>query len=175
MTKKQKHVLQQIMVAILFIACTVCISLIIWGTYSPNTAKSLKLASLIMFTMGIWELIFVLIRARQRFFIKSEIDGAAPKSGSSSDIQNRILNNTTEQVLIALPIILFTACFRPPAHAILMILVGCFFSLGRLLFWIGYHHMPTMRGFGFCLTIYPTVCLYLYALICLLGGWVHLS
>lgn len=171
MTKKQKSVLFQIIITILFISFTTFICFCIWGEQTLASSSALKRAILILLTMGIWELVFVLVRARQRFFIQSEIDGGQPKSGSSSEIQARILNNTTEQLLVAFPILLFTALFSVPGNGILIILLGIFFNMGRLLFWLGYHYMPTMRGFGFCLTCYPIVFLYLYAILCLSLGW----
>jgi uncharacterized membrane protein YecN with MAPEG domain len=170
MTAKQKNVLIQIIVSVLLIAITVTLSILIFGPHNLYPPKSIQLTLAVMLFIGAWEVIFVLIRARQRFFNKDEIDGAPPKAGSSGDLQNRILNNTTEQVLLAIPVLFATAGLSVPANGILIILLGVFFCVGRLLFWVGYHFMPTMRGFGFVLTCYPTVFLYIYIFVCLFSG-----
>jgi hypothetical protein len=36
------------------------------------------------------------------------------------------------------------------------------FVLGRILFWTGYHKNPHLRAFGFGLTFYPTVAVYIW-------------
>jgi hypothetical protein len=36
------------------------------------------------------------------------------------------------------------------------------FLLGRTLFWIGYHKSPYLRAFGFGLTFYPSVAVYIW-------------
>lgn len=90
--------------------------------------------------------------AQRRYFNDSIIDGQ-PLHGAA-EIDQRVLTNTVEQLVLAL-------CIWPLAGWVLgigtVISLGCGFALMRLLFWVGYHLSPPLRGLGFAGTFYPTV------------------
>ncbi|MGA2776038.1 MAG: hypothetical protein ABSF94_00665 [Steroidobacteraceae bacterium] len=50
-----------------------------------------------------------------------------------------------------------------------MPILGGFFCIGRLWFWIGYQRGPAARAFGFAISFYPSVAA---LLVC---GWALLS
>ena len=92
--------------------------------------------------------------AQRRFFDDAIIDGQDFEPGSPAWIDQRVLANTTEQLVLALAIWPFVALSLGGAVVLVM---GFAFGLARLAFWVGYHVSPPMRGFGFAATFYPTV------------------
>jgi uncharacterized membrane protein YecN with MAPEG domain len=92
--------------------------------------------------------------AQRRFFDDSIIDGEAFVSGSPAEIDQRVLTNTTEQLVLALILWPFVALSLGGAAVLVL---GCNFALMRLLFWGGYHLSPPLRAIGFAGTFYPTV------------------
>ncbi|TDK41424.1 MAPEG family protein [Antarcticimicrobium luteum] len=100
--------------------------------------------------------------AARRFFDDALIDGAEPAPGSAADIDQRVLRNTLEQLALALALWPFAALTLGGAVAIAL---GLSFALMRILFWIGYHLSPPLRGLGFAGTFYPTVLAGLWALV----------
>lgn len=101
--------------------------------------------------------------AQRRFFDDVIIDGEPSPVGSHADIDRRVLQNTVEQLVLAL-------CVWPPSAYLLtgdgpgvLVALGLGFTIARLLFWIGYHLSPPLRAFGFAATFYPTVMVVLWA------------
>lgn len=99
--------------------------------------------------------------AQRRFFDDAIIDGG-PLTGAA-EIDQRVLQNTIEQLVLAL-------CIWPAAAVILggagpgvILSLGIGFALARLAFWRGYHKSPPLRAFGFAATFYPTVLVALWA------------
>jgi len=92
--------------------------------------------------------------AARRFFSTALIDGAAPVAGSRADIDDRVLRNTTEQMVLALliwPFIGFSL------GGVSLIALGVGMAVARLLFWIGYHIAAPLRALGFAASFYPTL------------------
>lgn len=92
--------------------------------------------------------------AQRRFFDDALIDGEDFVTGSAAWIDQKVLSNTIEQLVLALVIWPFVALSLGGAIVLIM---GFAFAVARLLFWIGYHISPPLRGFGFAATFYPTV------------------
>lgn len=100
--------------------------------------------------------------AQRRFFDDGAIDGAAFAPGSGGDIDQRVLNNTIEQLVMALVLWPFVAL---TLGALVVLYMGVGFAIARLLFWIGYHVSPPLRALGFGATFYPTVLATLWAIV----------
>ncbi|TMV07869.1 MAPEG family protein [Ruegeria sediminis] len=99
--------------------------------------------------------------AQRRFFDDAIIDGESFARGTAAEIDQRVLTNTAEQLVLALAIWPFAALTLGGGVAIAL---GLSFGLTRVLFWIGYHRSPPLRGFGFAATFYPTVLAALWSL-----------
>lgn len=95
--------------------------------------------------------------ARLRFFSPTDIAGGASTAGSTDvNRANALLQNTLEQVALAVPIHVALAVLVASAVPLILAL-STLFSVGRFLFWIGYAHGARSRAFGFALTFYPSV------------------
>lgn len=98
-----------------------------------------------------------------RRFVQPELrNGETPVTGSAADIDQRVLNNTAEQALIALLLWPFIAM---SLGAITVIAMGFSFGLMRCAYWLGYRFAPPLRMFGFAAGFYPTVLGTLWALV----------
>ena len=113
---------------------------------------------------GLVILLMVARLAQRRFFDDDIIDGAPFKPGSGAEIDQRVLNNTVEQLVLAL-------CLWPAAAVLLagagpgvIAALGLNFALMRLVFWGGYRRSPPMRSFGFAASFYPTILTAIWAL-----------
>lgn len=118
---------------------------------------------------GVVMLLMVARLAQRRFFDDAIIDGQPFTSGSGADVDQRVLKNTTEQLVLGL-------CIWPAAAVILadkgpgvIVVLGLNFALARILFWIGYHVSPPLRAFGFAASFYPTVLVTLWTVWSLLA------
>ena len=113
------------------------------------------------FPVGIVAILMVGRLAQRRFFDDTIIDGEPFKPESGGDIDQRVLSNTIEQIVLAL-------CIWPLAGVLhgsgVIVALGISFAIARILFWVGYHISPPLRGLGFAATFYPTI---LAALWCL--------
>jgi MAPEG family len=126
----------------------------------------LRLWLLCSLACGFWLLVCIARLARLRFFTTEDIAGAGLTQGSAkAKLLQAILQNTLEQTLLAF--IGYGAwVFLAPADRIgLIIIFAAYFAIGRLLFTIGYSFGAIARSFGFTLTFYPTVALYLALLV----------
>lgn len=97
--------------------------------------------------------------AQRRFFDDDTIDGQPLMGGAAIDA--RVLQNTVEQVVLALCIWPLVGFFLG-AGTVLALGIG--FAVARVAFWVGYHVAPPLRAFGFAATFYPTVLAALWVL-----------
>ena len=91
--------------------------------------------------------------------------GRVPKPNSAVDINNRFILNTVEQFILYFIGNAGLALYCPPQEARTLIVLTVLFVLGRMLFWVGYHYNPYVRAFGFGITFYPTVAVYLWLIL----------
>jgi uncharacterized MAPEG superfamily protein len=96
--------------------------------------------------------------------------GRMPKPNSSLDINTRFILNTFEQFTAYLAAIAVVALYSPVEDAKALPILTTLFVLGRILFWVGYHKNPLLRAFGFGLTFYPTVAVYIWYVLFMLTG-----
>ena len=91
--------------------------------------------------------------------------GRSPKPNSAVDINNRFILNTVEQFILYFIGNAGMALYCPPEEARALIILTALFVLGRVLFWVGYHYNPYVRAFGFGITFYPTVAVFLWLIL----------
>lgn len=96
--------------------------------------------------------------------------GRAAKPNSALDINTRFILNTFEQFTAYLVAIAVVALYSPPEGARALPILTVLFVLGRILFWVGYHKHPYLRAFGFGITFYPTVAIYIWFVLLILFG-----
>ena len=105
--------------------------------------------------------------ALRRFRSDATMDGVRAETGSSAEIDARVLHNTIEQTVLALclwPAIGFLAADDGSG---LILALGVAFPIARLAYWIGDRISPPLRLFGFSATFYATV----FALVWAIGIW----
>ena len=105
--------------------------------------------------------------ANQRFTSPGAIDGSpAP----FLDIDRRYVQNTLEQLMLAVIAHLGLAVELPDNALQAIPILVALFVIGRVAFWIGYHIAPSARAFGFATTFYPTVAAYVYVIAKIFAG-----
>jgi hypothetical protein len=127
-----------------------------------DTAERLAFAAKWLLVPGFALLLGVGLVANRRFFAPDAIDGSREPESRSLEINLRYNQNTLEQtalVLIAWPLL---ALWLPADRLGLVPLLAILFGVGRAAFWIGYLIAPWARAFGFALTFYPTVAVYVW-------------
>ncbi len=96
--------------------------------------------------------------------------GRTAKPNSALDINTRFILNTFEQFILYFIGNAGMALYCPPEEARSLIILTALFLLGRVLFWVGYHVNPYLRAFGFGITFYPTVAVYLWLILRMVFG-----
>ena len=95
--------------------------------------------------------------AQRRFFDSAIIDGQPFAPGSGADIDARVLQNTLEQIVLALVLWPATGYILATDGPGVVVSLGIGFALARVVFWVGYYIAPPLRAFGFAATFYPTL------------------
>jgi MAPEG family len=96
--------------------------------------------------------------------------GRMPKPNSAVDINNRVILNTFEQFTLYFIGNAGLALYCPQQEARSLVILTVLFLLGRVLFWVGYHYNPYVRAFGFGITFYPTVAVYVWLILRMVFG-----
>ena len=97
--------------------------------------------------------------------------GQQVKQNSALDINTRFILNTVEQFILFVVGLSGIALYAPYQEAHSIPILTSLFLLGRTLFWIGYHKNPYLRAFGFGITFYPTIGVFLWLLIRMTTGY----
>ncbi|MGH7925978.1 MAG: MAPEG family protein [Candidatus Binatus sp.] len=97
--------------------------------------------------------------ANRRFFVAEAIGGDA---SPSIEIDRRYLQNTLEQLVLAIVAHLALVTIVAPESIRAVAVLVMLFVIGRVTFWIGYHYSGPARAFGFATTFYPTVAVYVF-------------
>ena len=112
--------------------------------------------------VGLWLLIAVGRLAGHRFFTPQDIDGGGLSDGTpQARLLQSLIQNTLEQVVLAVIAYGAWLWLMPGARAGLVVVCAIMFSIGRLFFFAGYARGAPWRALGFTMTFYPTVGLYL--------------
>ncbi|WP_298925014.1 MAPEG family protein [uncultured Ramlibacter sp.] len=129
---------------------------------AASAAVELRLALLAGCVMGPAVALLVCIArlAKHRFFTPQDIDGSALTGGTPrARLLQALLQNTLEQLALALPVYMACALIFPARWLVLIPAAALMFLLGRVLFYAGYAGGAPSRAFGFALTFYPTALL----------------
>jgi hypothetical protein len=118
-----------------------------------------------------WDILLVLwlaaniaMLARHRFFTPADIDGGGLSDGTpTAKVLQSVLQNTLEQMVLALSAHLIWAATMPLQWQAAVPAAAMLFFLGRVLFWQGYVRGAPARALGFALTFYPTVAMLVVA------------
>jgi hypothetical protein len=114
---------------------------------------------------SLWLLIGVGLLARHRFLTPADMDGGGLTEGTpAAKLLQTLIQNTLEQVVLAVPAYGAWLWLAPGGRRGLVIFCAGLFGLGRLLFFLFYKYGAPARALGFTLTFYPTVGLYLFLL-----------
>ena len=97
--------------------------------------------------------------ANRRFFIPDAIAGGP---SPSIEIEQRYVENTLEQLVLAMVAHLVLVVVVPDDSIRVVAILVMLFVIGRATFWLGYHISGPARAFGFATTFYPTVAVYVY-------------
>lgn len=159
---------QQISVALGMMAAAIVVALLFWGPeltwagrpIGDDVASRLIWAIRFSLLPAVCILAAVGVIATRRFFDTRAIDGGLPEPGSALDIDRRILANTVEQAMLALPAYAAAAVTLPMEDMPRIGACAMAFVAGRIAFAIGYHIAPPFRAFGFALTFYSSAALY---------------
>lgn len=110
-----------------------------------------------------WLLIAVGRLAGHRFFTPEDIEGGGLSAGTAkARLLQSLIQNTLEQVVLAVIAYGAWLWLMPGERAGLVIICAIMFAIGRLLFFAGYSRGAPWRALGFTMTFYPTVGLYLF-------------
>ena len=104
--------------------------------------------------------------AAHRFRTPEDLDGSGLTSGTGkARILQALLQNTLEQLALALPVYAAWSLLGPPHRLNMVLAASALFFFGRLLFFWGYQRGASGRALGFAITFYPTVALLVGAMI----------
>lgn len=99
----------------------------------------------------------------RRYGDAAMLEGGALQGPAALD--QRVLQNTVEQLAIALCIWPAAAIMLGDAGPGAIMVLGLGFALMRLVYWVGYHCSTPLRVFGFAGSFAPTVLVALWALL----------
>lgn len=138
-----------------------------WSGF-PRTADiehALRYWALATLSVLFWLFVSIARLARHRFFSPADIDGGAGATASrEAIILQSVLQNTLEQAVLASGVYGAWLILAPVEMKLLPLFCAALFSLGRLLFFLGYSRGAEGRALGFTLTFYPSVGLLLLLL-----------
>lgn len=97
--------------------------------------------------------------------------GQRVKPNSALDINTRFILNTMEQFILFVIGLAGISVYAPISDARSVPILTGLFVLGRILFWVGYHKNPYLRAFGFGVTFYPTIGVFVWVLVRMLTGY----
>jgi uncharacterized MAPEG superfamily protein len=136
-----------------------------WSTSGDKLALVFKCAAFAMLPA----VVAICVVAAQRLDPNMMV-GRVAKPNTALDINTRFVLNTFEQFTVFLVAIAVVALYSDPAQARALPLLTGLFVLGRILFWVGYHRSDYLRAFGFGVTFYPTVAVYIWFVVLMVFG-----
>lgn len=127
-----------------------------------STADRLHLLATALLFPGLTLMFCIGRLAKHRFFTPEDIDGGALTPGTATArLLQALLQNTLEQLVIAIIAYFSAGMLLAPKMLPLVPAAALMFTLGRVLFFRGYQNGAAHRAFGFALTFYSSVALML--------------
>jgi len=145
--------------------------LLLWGAARFVTLPVFTLMPTIMVSFlvpGLVALAMVLRVALRRLGDDEMRAGGALQG--PAEVDQKVLQNTVEQLVLALCIWPAAAVMLGDAGPGVIASLGVGFAVARLLFWLGYHQGGLLRVFGFAAGFWPTVLVAVWALVRLAGA-----
>ena len=143
--------------------------LIPWQPESWDAAGRLALITKCAIVALLPVILAVIIVAAQRLRPDRKV-GRVVEAYTSLDINTRLIRNTTEQFVLLLVGLSGLSAYVTLSDALSIPVLTALFLIGRTLFWLGYHHNTFLRAYGFGLTFYPTVVVYVWLMIRMVFG-----
>lgn len=165
MTIEQKAIFIRVIIGA-FLTIIVLILPFVCPVFLPLSSVQLFFLSLLiptlMYCLGIIRV------ANLRFLDEKVTNPILQHNTEKLIIYRQYLQNTLEQLVLAL-ITYATLCFVLPLGSLyLILLLSLLFGIGRILFMLGYAKGGSGRAFGFALTFYPNILGFLLGVIILL-------
>lgn len=133
--------------------------LALWPEVAPPASAADRVVATLLLLRWPAALVIAMIASLFRLF---DAEGALdPIDGRTSHrfrVNQRVLQNTIEQLVVFAPSVLGLAAVATTATTYRLVsLAVALFCLGRALFWGGYHVSPNARGLGFNMTFSTSV------------------
>lgn len=157
---EQRRVLRGMVLAMVITVTVMLGGMLAWPALPalPGVADRLSFALRCDLLVVIWLVAAVAAVARGRFASAADIDGAGfGPSSARIAVASAVLQNTLEQVVLAMTVHLELASLLNGREMGLVPLLVGLFCAGRLAFWTGYRRGAGARALGFGLTFYPSV------------------
>lgn len=155
-------------------AVVACILVVLVAWYSGDALVTRADDPMARLALALWldlAVLFCLVVAigrvaNARFASAEDISAAvAPTESPAVRAHRAVLQNTLEQVVLALPVHLALALLLPPGRMAVIAALVLLFVAGRFAFTIGYARGGPGRTFGFGLTFFPTAAALLAAIV----------
>lgn len=171
LSTKQSGVFRGMALAVVIVVAGLLLGALVFpAEWLPGGLIEAKLAfaGKCLLVLSFWLLIFIGLLARHRFFTPEDIDGSGLTSGTDrARVLQAILQNTLEQVTLAALVYTAFAVLAPGRFLGALPAAAVLFSFGRSLFWHGYAKGAAARSFGFALTFYSTLLLFVATVVLL--------
>jgi hypothetical protein len=176
LTEKQRGVLGGMILGLTSTLLTLALAIVAAPSAllpDDNAASAIVRALQWDILLVLWLAANIAMLARHRFFTPADIDGGGLSDGTpTAKVFQSVLQNTLEQMILALSAHLIWAATMPWRWQAAVPAAAMLFFLGRALFWRGYARGAPARALGFALTFYPTIVMLIVAVGHLVWGLV---
>lgn len=165
LSKKQAGVFKGMALAML-ISIIVISSAILLDPFNYSSIDQLSQKFTVLGLSLVLPTLFLIVSigrlAKFRFFSPEDIDGSGLTSATGEAVVlQSLLQNTLEQIVITYGVYIAWCLLMPAAWLSVVPLCSVLFAIGRIFFFRGYSQGAPARAFGFALTFYSTVLMFL--------------
>lgn len=160
LSQSQRGVIRGMASGLVLAAAAIALPVYAMHPFGASLAERASLLALCLLPPVATLAISIARLAKHRFFTPADIDGSALTEGSDrARLLQALLQNTLEQVALAVPVYVAWAMLAPAWMLGALAAASGLFLLARLLFYTRYRSGAAARSLGFALTFYPTVLL----------------